>query len=83
VPLITTIPNVGNCNAGAGTVAVAVAANAIKTQTLPARLNTGVVEGLAAAACPSRPAELKRVLVSQTSQGGQNVAMVLQREDIP
>jgi 3-oxoacyl-[acyl-carrier-protein] synthase II len=82
VPLITTVPNTGNCNAGAGTVAVAVAANAIKTQTLPARLNTGVVEGLAAAACPSRPAELKHVLVSQTSQGGQNVAMVLRREGI-
>ena len=82
VPLITTVPNTGNCNAGAGTVAVAVAANAIKTQTLPARLNTGQVEGLAAAACPSRPAELKCVLVSQTGQGGQNVAMVLQRQDI-
>jgi len=82
VPLITTIPNTGNCNAGAGTVAVAVAANAIKTQTLPARLNTGPVEGLDAAACPSRPAELNHVLVSQTSQGGQNVAMVLQREGI-
>jgi 3-oxoacyl-[acyl-carrier-protein] synthase II len=82
VPLITTVPNTGNCNAGAGTVAVAVAANAIKTQTLPARLNTGNVEGLDAAACPSRPAELKHVLVSQTSQGGQNVAMVLQREGI-
>ncbi len=82
VPLITTIPNTGNCNAGAGTVAVAVAANAIKTQTLPARLNTGTVEGLDAAACPSRPAELKCVLVSQTGQGGQSVAMVLQRQDI-
>ncbi len=82
VPLITTVPNTGNCNAGAGTVAVAVAANAIKTQTLPARLNTGAVEGLAAAACPSRPAELKWVLVSQTGQGGQNVAMVLQRKDV-
>ncbi len=82
VPLITTVPNTGNCNAGAGTVAVAVAANAIKTQTLPARLNTGIVEGLAAAACPSRSAALGRVLVSQTSQGGQNVAMVLQRDDI-
>ncbi len=80
VPLITTIPNTGNCNAGAGVIAVAVAANAIRTQTLPARLNTGDVEGLDAAACPSRSAALGRVLVWQTSQGGQNVALVLQKE---
>jgi 3-oxoacyl-(acyl-carrier-protein) synthase len=60
-------------------VAVAVAANALKTQTLPARLNTVAVEGLNAAACPSQDAELKWILVSQVSQGGQNVSLVLKR----
>jgi 3-oxoacyl-[acyl-carrier-protein] synthase II len=79
VPLITTIPNVGNCNAGAGAIGVAVAAQAINTQTLPARLNTAAAEGLDADACPSRPADLENVLVSQTSQGGQSVALVLKR----
>jgi 3-oxoacyl-[acyl-carrier-protein] synthase II len=79
VPLITTTPNVGNCNAGAGTVSVAVAAQALRTQTLPARLNTGSPDGLDAGACPSRQAELNHVLVSCTSQGGQNAALVLRR----
>jgi len=79
VPLVTIVPNTGNCNAGAGAVAVAVAANALKTQTLPARLNTEAVAGLDAAACPSRDAELKWILVSQVSQGGQNVSLVLKR----
>jgi 3-oxoacyl-[acyl-carrier-protein] synthase II len=79
VPLVTIIPNTGNCNAGAGAVAVAVAANALKTQTLPARLNTEEVDGLDAAACPSRDAKLDWILVSQVAQGGQNVSLVLKR----
>ena len=58
VPVITTTPNVGNCNAGAGAVSVVVAAQALATQTLPARLNTASADGLDAAACPSRSAEL-------------------------
>ncbi len=80
-PLITTIPNVGNCNAGSGAVSVAVAAKAIKVKTLPARLNTTSADGLDADACPSRSCELVHVLVTCTSQGGQNVAMVLRRMD--
>ncbi len=79
LPLITTIPNAGNCNAGTGTIAVAVAANALKTQTLPGRLNTESVDGLDAAACDSHRADLTNVLVFSTSQGGQNVAIVLRR----
>ena len=79
VPLITTVPNVGNCNAGAGSISVSVAASALKTQTLPARLNSESVDGLDAAACPSRSTRLERILVSSTSQGGQNVAIVLGR----
>jgi 3-oxoacyl-(acyl-carrier-protein) synthase len=79
LPVVTTIPNVGNCNAGAGTVAVIVAAQALATQTLPARLNTASADGLDAAACASRPAELNHVLVFCTSQGGQNTALVLRK----
>ncbi len=82
VPLITTVPNTGNCNAGAGTVSVAVAVQALRTQTLPARLNTVSTDGLDAAARPSCSAALGRILVTQTSQGGQNVAMVLQKVDV-
>ncbi len=79
IPVITTVPNVGNCNAGAGTVAVAVAAKSIHEQMLPARLNTKSADGLDAAACPSREAALVNVLVTQTSQGGQTAAMVLRK----
>jgi 3-oxoacyl-[acyl-carrier-protein] synthase II len=79
LPVITTIPNVGNCNAGAGAVALIVAAQALATQTLPARLNTASADGLDAAACASRPAELNHVLVFCTSQGGQNTALVLRK----
>ena len=81
LPMVTTVPNVGNCNAGAGGVAVAVAAKAMKTQTLPARLNTTGADGLNADAAPSRSADLRHVLVFTTSQGGQNVALVLRRMD--
>jgi 3-oxoacyl-[acyl-carrier-protein] synthase II len=79
VPVVTTTPNVGNCNAGAGAVSVAVAAQALATQRLPARLNTVAADGLDAAACPSREAELNHIVVFSTSQGGQNVALVLRR----
>ncbi len=79
IPLVTTIPNTGNCNAGAGAVAVSVAAMSLREQTLPARLNTASSNGLDAAACPARPAALRNVLVFQTSQGGQNVALVLKK----
>jgi 3-oxoacyl-[acyl-carrier-protein] synthase II len=79
LPVITTVPNVGNCNAGAGAVAVSVAARALATQTLPARLNTASADGLDAAACASRPAELNHILVFCTSQGGQNTALVLRK----
>ncbi len=79
MPLITTIPNTGNCHAGAGTISVAVAARALREQMLPARINSRGRAGLDAAACPARPARLEHVLVVSTSQGGQNVAMVLKR----
>lgn len=77
IPLITTIPNVGNCCAGASAIPVAVAAMALRTQTLPARLNSRNVQGLDAAACQSRAAKLNHVLVVSTGMGGQNAALVL------
>ncbi len=79
IPLITTIPNAGNCAAGAGAVALCVAAKALKEQKLPARLNTAGAEGLDADACPARDAELNHLLITTTSQGGQNAAIVLKR----
>jgi 3-oxoacyl-[acyl-carrier-protein] synthase II len=78
LPLVTTIPNVGNTTAGSGAIAVAAAAMALKTQTLPARINTRhPIEGLLAAAAPSQPAKLRSALVISTGMGGQNAAIVL------
>jgi 3-oxoacyl-(acyl-carrier-protein) synthase len=82
IPLITTIPNTGNCHAGAGTIAVSVAAMALREQTLPARINSRGAAGLDAAARPSLPAALEHAMVVSTSQGGQNVAMVLKRAGV-
>jgi 3-oxoacyl-[acyl-carrier-protein] synthase II len=79
IPLITTVPNVGNCSAGNGAVALCVAAKSLGEQTLPARLNTQDAGELDANAADTRPAELNHVLVMTTSQGGQNAAVVLAR----
>lgn len=79
IPLITTIPNVGNCGAGCGAIAVAIAAKALAEQKLPARINTSTAEGLDANATPTRPAELHHVLIVSTSLGGQNAACILRR----
>lgn len=79
IPLITTVPNTGHCNAGNGAVQLAVAAMALKEQMLPARINTRNAQGLDANACESRSADLEHVLVFTTSQGGQNAAVVLRR----
>ncbi len=78
IPLITTIPNVGNTTAGSGAVSVAAAAMALKTQTLPARINTvNAIDGLQANAAPSQKAKLRTALVISTGMGGQNAAIVL------
>ena len=79
IPLITTIPNVGNCCAGAGAIPLMVAAMALREQKLPARINTTNAIGLNANAAPSRNAELRYVLVISTGLGGQNAAIVLKR----
>lgn len=83
IPLITTIPNVGNCCAGASAIPIAVAAMALKTQTLPARINTTGATDLHANAAPSRATKLKNILVVSTGMGGQNAALVLSRAGEP
>ncbi len=78
IPLITAIPNVGNTTAGSGAVAVAASAMALKSQTLPARINTSnPIDGLLAGAASSRSAQLRSALVISTGMGGQNAAIVL------
>jgi 3-oxoacyl-[acyl-carrier-protein] synthase II len=79
VPLVTTVPNIGNCVAGNSAVSLALAAKCLREQTLPARLASRGVEGLDAAACATREATLGRILVTTASQCGQNVAVVLEK----
>jgi 3-oxoacyl-[acyl-carrier-protein] synthase II len=79
IPIIQTVPFVGNCGAGCGAIALCVAAQALRTQTLPARINTSGCTALDANAAPSRPAALGHVLVLSTSLGGQTAAVVLRR----
>jgi 3-oxoacyl-[acyl-carrier-protein] synthase II len=79
IPLMTVIPNVGNCCAGASAIPLAVAAKAIREQTLPARINTTGALALDANAAPSRSAKLEHVMVSVCGMGGQNAAIVLRR----
>ncbi len=80
IPLITTIPNVGNTTAGSGAVAVSAAAMALKSQTLPARMNTrNAIDGMMANAAPSQSAQLRSALIISTGMGGQNAAIVLKR----
>jgi 3-oxoacyl-[acyl-carrier-protein] synthase II len=82
IPLITVIPNVGNCCAGASAISIIAAAMALKTQTLPARLHTSAAEGLNANAAPSQSANLRQVLVISTGMGGQNAAIVMKRPNV-
>jgi len=79
VPLVTTVPNLGNCCAGASAISLAVAAKCLSEQKLPARLNTTDADGLDANACDARDADLRHILVTTTSMGGQNTAVVLRR----
>jgi 3-oxoacyl-[acyl-carrier-protein] synthase II len=79
IPLMLPVPQFGVCGAGVGAVSMALAAKAVAEQTLPARLNADAIDGLDAAAAPSRAADLKAVLVFTTSLGGQTAAVVLTR----
>jgi 3-oxoacyl-(acyl-carrier-protein) synthase len=73
------VPNVGSCAAGAGAFPVAVAAQCLSTQRLPARINAGRVVGLDAAAAPARDAALRTVLAVSIGLGGQVAAVLLRR----
>lgn len=80
IELITLTPAIGECMAGNGGLMTAVAAMALHTQTLPARLQGGKpAADLRAGAAPSRKAELRHVLVCSSALGGQNAAAVLRR----
>ncbi len=79
IPLVTTVPFAGNCAAGNGAIGMAVAAKCLREQKLPARLNTKGAESLDANACPARDAKLSNILVSATSQGGQNAVVALKK----
>ncbi|MFG0242754.1 MAG: beta-ketoacyl-[acyl-carrier-protein] synthase family protein [Phycisphaerales bacterium JB054] len=80
VPLVTIRPSLGDCQAGNGALQIAVAAQCLRTQQLPARLHAGTpAAGLDAGAADARPAPLRRVLVCSSSLGGQSAAVVLGR----
>lgn len=78
IPLITLTPAIGELSAGAGGVAVAAAAMALRHQSLPARLHPGTPRsGVRAGAARAGEARLRRVLVATNSLAGQNAAIVL------
>ncbi|MFK7961701.1 MAG: beta-ketoacyl synthase [Phycisphaerales bacterium] len=79
IPVVTTVPFTGSCSAGNGAVALCVAAQMLRTQTLPARLHSAGQPGLDAGAADARPADLRTVVAVTTSQGGQNAAVVMSR----
>jgi len=79
IPVVTIAPAVGNCCAGHGAVAAAVAAQAIRCQQLPARLHSAATPGLDAAATAARGASLGAAVVFGPSFGGQNTSLVLRR----
>ena len=79
VPLVSLRPFVGNCGAGGGGIDVAVAAQAIKDQKVPAIVNRDQpIDGLGSSS-PAREAELNHVLVFNTGLGGQNTALILKK----
>ena len=80
VPLVTVVPNIGNCMAGQGALLAAVGARCVGEGRLPARIHAGRPrKGLDAGASPSREAALRHVLVCTGSMGGQNAAVVLRK----
>jgi 3-oxoacyl-[acyl-carrier-protein] synthase II len=77
IPVVTMCPSIGNCGAGQGAIAAAVAVRALRTQRLPARINVAGISGLDANACAARDAKLSTILVFTPSLGGQNAAAVI------
>lgn len=79
IPLITVVPNVGDCAAGSGAISIALAATSLARQRLPGRLNAGMVNGLDAGAAPGRDAALRAIVATSVGLGGQVAAVVLRR----
>ena len=77
IPIITLTPAIGNCGAGNGAIAAAVAVRCLTEQRLPARINTAGAVGLDANACATRAAKLNAILVFTPSLGGQNAAAII------
>lgn len=78
VPLVTVVPNVGNCSAGQGGLMAAVGAMALDRQVLPGRLNRGTVTaGVDAGASRMKETSLKHIVVCASGLGGQSAALVL------
>ncbi len=79
IPLVTIIPAVGNCAAGAGALAATTAVLCLDRQMLPARRAGGDLPGVDASPCAARSMPLSSVLVVTTSLGGQITAVVFRR----
>lgn len=78
IPMILLTPVLGETLAGAGGLAMAAAALAVRHQKLPARVNGGRPPGdVRAGAGSSEAARLRHVLVVTGSLGGQNAALVV------
>jgi len=86
IPLVTIVPNVGNCCAGAGAVALSVAARMLREQRV-VRSSLFVVRGddsrdqtqQTTNNEPRTTTSLRNILVMTTSMGGQNATVVLCR----
>ncbi len=72
LPVVSTKPMLGNCGAAAGALDICIAAKALSEQMIPAQINVAKPQ-------PARAAKLNHVLVTTTSLGGQNVAVVLRK----
>ncbi len=80
IPLVTWVPNLGECMAGNGGLQAALATMCLVSQRLPARLHArceGRVGDMLAGRCAARDAGLRHVLVCSSSLGGSNAALVL------
>jgi 3-oxoacyl-(acyl-carrier-protein) synthase len=83
IPLVTISTVTGNCGAGFGGVAASVAVQCLRSQKLPARIHGGNagdnIGGVDGATIGARDATLNTIVVTTTSLGGQNAAIVLRR----
>ena len=79
IPLVTMVPSIGVCGAGAGALQAAVAVKCLEMQMIPARINASSTPGLCAQACESQRATLNHVMVVTPGLGGQVVSLIFGR----